>query len=119
MKNRAKTYLKFINEAHVDSSGELHDFNPPSDHDHEVQYIEQAQIIQDWLLDHGADRVILGVNVPLFTFHFTYQRQRYILTVDIDTDEATVSTGKHSVYSDSMPSFIDLVNGNGLDFLNY
>lgn len=119
MKNKAKTYLKFINEAHVDSSGELHDFNPPSEQDHEVQYIEQAQIIQDWLLDHGADRVILGVDVPLFKFHFMYQRQKYLLTVDIDTDDAIVSSGGHEIYSDKMPNLIDLINGNGLDFLNY
>lgn len=117
--DRAKTFNRFINEAYVDASGELRDFQGPSDHEYDVRFIEEAQKIQDYLIDLGAKHVILNVEVPQFVFYFKYKDHNYSMFVDIDSETTEIYYLDELVFSDSISSFIDVANANGLDFLNY
>lgn len=116
--NRANTFKGFINEAYVDASGELKDFQGPSDHDYDVRFIEEAQKIQDYLIDLGAKHVILNVELPQFVFYFKYKSRSYSMFIDIDAETVDVYYLDELTFSDSLSSFIDVANANGLDFLN-
>jgi hypothetical protein len=117
--HRAKTYHEFINEAYIDDSGELQDFNYPSEDEPEFQIIDHAQRIQEYLEDVGAERVRLHVDGGKIRLKFKYGMPDYLLELDLDEDTAYLSIGKMLIYEDSIDSFFDLLSSNGLEFLNY
>jgi hypothetical protein len=123
MKGRAKTYKQFINEAYIDDSGNLQDFNYPSDSDHEYQILDHAYRILEYLEDSGAEKVRLYVNDELVIFNFVYIGVRYTLTLNLDLEEsnieASTSQGKIEVFNGSTSSLFDLISSTGLEFLNY
>ena len=119
MRNRAKAYKQFILEAYIDDSGELQDFNSPSNDDYDVKLIDEAQRIQEFIEDLGANDVHLTVREPYIRFTFIYGDYKYYMGVDLDNGTVRIYTDSSEIYADSMESFIDVVNANGLDFLNY
>lgn len=116
---RAKKYQEFINEAYIDSSGELQDFEAPGEDDYEFQLLDHAQRIQEYLEESGAERVRLNVNEGLIKLKFEYGGSRYIMELDIDNDIATVSLGQVTLYEDSVESIFDLLAATGLEFLKF
>lgn len=119
MNYRAKTYQQFINEAYIDDSGELRDFDQPQGDEPEFQLLDQAQRIQEYLEESGANRVRLRVIGGILKFTFEYSGSNYILELDIDENIALLSIGRILIYEDSGDSFFDLLAANGLEFLNY
>ena len=121
---RIKTYREFINEAYVDRSGELHDFEAPSDQD--VELMSQANNIKDFLEENGAEKVGMEVldDARIFRFRFKYVFTEYFLYLNWETDQADLyfitpdrEMEEHSSYP--MDSFFDLLSAKGLNFLDY
>jgi len=119
MKYRAKTYCQFINEAYIDSSGELQDFEAPGEDDYEFQLLDHAQRIQEYLEESGADRVRLMVDGGVIRLKFEYQGSLYIMELDIDNDVATVRLDQIIIPEDSVDSIFDLLASTGLEFLMF
>ena len=126
MRNRVKTYHQFITEAHIDSSGELQDFDSPKDDDYDSQMIDQIQIIGEYLEEAGADNVTLSYQsdpVHDFKINFKYSEVEYELLINLDEDEAIINIIMDNsiigVYDDSIDSLFELLSNTGLDFLNY
>jgi hypothetical protein len=119
MNYKAKTYHQFINEAYIDDSGELRDFDQPQDDDLEFQLFDHAQRIQEYLEESGANRVRMRVKEGIMEFTFNYNGSKYLLELNIDENLAILSLGKITVYEDSVDSFFDLIAANGLEFLDY
>jgi hypothetical protein len=119
MKHKAKTYLQFINEAYVDDSGELQDFNPPGEDDYEYQLLDHAQRIQEYLEESGAEEVQLSLFGGVIKFKFEYSGSNYTLMLDLDENSASLMFGRIPVYEDSADAFFDLLAAKGLEFLNY
>lgn len=116
---KAKTYAQFINEAYIDDSGELRDFDQPQDDDIEYQLLDHAHRIQEYLEESGASRVRLRIMEGIIKFTFNYRESNYLLDLDLDQNRALLSMGRILVYEDSADSFFDLIAANGLEFLNY
>ena len=70
--NRARTFNQFINEAYLDDSGELQDFDAPRGDEYEYQLLEQAQRVQEYLEEAGANRVRLKIDDPHILLKFNY-----------------------------------------------
>lgn len=119
MNRRAKTYNEFINEAYVDASGELQDFTPLSKDNYDVVLTDEASRLRDFLEEVGADGVRLSVDDPYITIIFRYGYNRYFSRIDLEEETIEIYSEGTEIYSDSLDSFIDVVNANGLDFLNY
>ena len=119
MTHKAKTYQQFINEAYIDDSGELRDFDQPQGDEPEFQLLDHSHRIQEYLEESGADRVRLRVRGGVIEFTFNYSGSKYLLELDIDENLALLSIGIIIVYEDSADSFFDLIAANGLEFLNY
>lgn len=126
MRNRVKTYHQFITEAHIDSFGELQDFDSPKDDDYDSQMIDQIQIIGEYLEEAGADNVTLSYQSdPVYDFkiNFKYSEVEYELLINLDGDEAIINIIMDNsiigVYDDSIDSLFELLSNTGLDFLNY
>jgi hypothetical protein len=119
MKNRAKTYHQFIKEAYIDDSGELQDIEFPGKGDYDFEMLDQAQRIQEYLEESGADHVRLRVKESVFEFKFEYRGSHYLLELDLDENRAYLSIGRILVYEDTADSFFDLLASTGLEFLNY
>jgi hypothetical protein len=119
MKSQIKTYNQFINEAYIDDSGELRDFDQPQGDEPEFQLLDHAQRIQEYLEESGANRVRLRVRGGVMEFTFNYNDSKYLLELNIDENQADLSLGEILVYEDSVDSFFDLLAANGLEFLNY
>ena len=123
MKHRAKTYQEFINESYIDDSGELRDFEAPSEDDNEYQVLDHAQRIQEYLEESGADGVRLHVDGGLIILKFNYGGLDYRMHLDLDSNEAvilaTYTREPVEVYRDSLDSLFDLLASTGLEFLNY
>ena len=119
MKNRVLTYRQFINEAYIDDSGELQDFEYPRGDEPEFELLDHAHRIQEYLEESGANRVRLKVDGGILEFKFNYSGSNYLLKLDIDGDRAYLSTESMIIYEDSADSFFDLLAETGLEFLNY
>lgn len=119
MRNRAKTYFQFINEAYIDDSGELRDIEFPREGDYDFDMLDHAQRIQEYLEESGANRVRLHVRGGTVEFMFEYSGSNYLLEIDLDENRAYLSIGRILVYEDTADSFFDLLAANGLEFLNY
>jgi hypothetical protein len=119
MNHRAKTYRQFINEAYIDDSGELRDFEAPNEDGPEFQLLDHAHRIQEYLEESGASNVRGMVGDGIIEIKFNYDSSNYMLKLDIDENRALLSLGEILVYEDSVDSFFDLIAANGLDFLNY
>lgn len=119
MRYKAKTYQQFINEAYIDDSGELRDFDQPQGDEPEFQLLDHAQRIQEYLEESGANRVRLRIREGVIEFTFNYSGSNYLLKLDLDENRALLSIGRILVYEDSADSFFDLIAANGLEFLNY
>ena len=119
MMNRIKTYQEFINEAYIDSSGELQDFEAPGEDDYEFQLLDHAQRIQEYLEESGADRVRLTVHEGVIELKFEYEGSNYFMELDIDSDIATISLGQVVIYEDSVDAIFDLLAATGLEFLRF
>jgi len=119
MKNKIKTYHQFINEAYVDDSGELQDFEAPSEDDYEFQLLDHAHRIQEYLEDSGAEGVRLSLLGGVIKFKFDYSGSNYTLMLDLDENSVSLMFGRIPVYEDSADAFFDLLAVKGLEFLNY
>ena len=123
--NRAKTYRQFINEAYIDDSGELQDFEAPRGDEYEYQILEQAQRIQEYLEEAGAHRVRLKIDDPNILIKFNYSGTDYRMSLDLDTGTSIIvavggtDNAAYEVYNDSTNSLFDLLASTGLEFLNY
>lgn len=126
MKNRAKTYRQFINEAHIDSSGELQDFNPSFDGNYDLELIEEGHRIGDFLESLGATNIRLDVDDPYIDIKFNYGKYHdrngesysydYIARIDLENEAIEIS-GDTS-WSGTLEDFENLTGAYGLDFLN-
>jgi hypothetical protein len=119
MKSQVLTYRQFINEAYIDASGELQDFEYPRGDESQFQLIDHAHRIQEYLEESGANRVRLKVDGGILEFKFNYGGSNYLLKLDIDEDRVYLSIGSMIIYEDSTDSFFDLIAETGLEFLNY
>jgi hypothetical protein len=123
MRHLAKTYQQFINEAYIDDSGELQDFNYPDESDYDYQMLDHAQRIQEYLEESGAEDVRLQVDEGIIFLKFNYEGIDYRMHLDLDSNSAVISVsyGKEpvEVYRDTIDSLFDLLTSTGLEFLNY
>ena len=117
--NRIKTYQEFINEAYVDSSGELQDFEAPGEDDYEFQLLDHAQRIQEYLEESGAEKVRLKTHEGVIELKFEYRGSHYLMELDLDANQAYISIGRIIIYEESADSLFDLLASKGLEFLNY
>ena len=122
MNYRAKTYQEFINEAYIDDSGELRDFEAPSEDDNEYQLLDHAQRIQEYLEESGAEGVRLHVDGGRIFLKFNYGGIDYRMHLDLDSNDAAIlasyGNGIVEVYRDTLDSLFDLLSSTGLEFLN-
>ena len=119
MNFRAKTYRQFINEAYIDASGELQDFEAPGEDDYEFQLLDHAQRIQEYLKESGAKEVRLQVREGIIKFQFYYSGLDYHMEIDLDQNLAVLSIGEIIIYEDSADSLFDLLASKGLEFLRF
>lgn len=119
MKNKAKTYRQFINEAYVDDSGELQDFDPSMDDSYDSQLVDEADAIRNFLEEEGATRVKASIDDPYIFITFDYGYSTYYTKIDPEKEGIDIYTNHVEIYSDSIDSFIELVKANGLDSLNF
>jgi hypothetical protein len=127
MKFKAKTYSQFINEAYIDSSGELRDLDFTPQEELDLALMEELNVISDFLEDSGAKNVKLNydvdANIAEFRFHF--MGRYFLFEFNITTEEVMISesVGRvHTwveVYQDSAQNAFDLLSNTGLDFLLY
>ena len=124
MKNRALTYRQFINEAYLDDSGELHDFDAPTGDEYDHQILDHAQRIQEYLEESGAKHVKLRVDDPYILFSFKYRHHSYRMNIDLDSQTTLIvlTGGQHNaaypIFNDSTDTLFDLLASTGLEFLN-
>ena len=117
MRNRAKTYYQFITEAHIDSSGELQDFDPSMDDSYDSYLVDDAIDFSDFLEEEGATGIKISINDPYFTITFDYGYQIYSIRVDPEKEKIWITSNDVEVYTDSISNFTSLVNAEGLRFL--
>ena len=116
---KAKTYNQFINEAHVDASGELQDFDPSMDDNYDSQLVDEAVALRDFLEEEGATSVKISIDDPYFFITFDYEQRTYFTKVDPEEEYISIYTNEVEVYADSIDNFIELVKANGLGALNF
>lgn len=116
---KAKTYRQFINEAYIDDSGELQDFDPSMDDSYDSQLVDEADALRDFLEEEGATRVKLSVEDPYIFITFNYEYLTYYTKIDPENEEIEIYTNQVEIYSNSIDSFIELVKANGLGALNF
>ena len=116
---KAKTYRQFINEAYIDDSGKLQDFDPSMDDSYDSQLVDEADALRDFLEEEGAMRVKVSVDDPYIFITFNYEYLTYYTKIDPEKEEIEIYTNHVEIYSDSIDSFIELVKANGLDALNF
>jgi hypothetical protein len=119
MKHKAKTYRQFINEAHIDASGELQDFDPSMDDNYDSQLVDEADAIRDFIEEEGATSIRASIEDPYIFITFDYGYSTYFTRIDPEKNYIWISSNHVEVYADSMDSFIELVKANGLNFLNF
>jgi ABC-type uncharacterized transport system substrate-binding protein len=115
---KAKTYRQFINEAHVDASGELQEFDPSMDDNYDSYLVDDAVEFREFIEEEGATRVKISINDPYFFITFDYEQRTYFTKVDPEEENISIYTNEVEVYSDSIDSFIELAKANGLGALN-
>jgi hypothetical protein len=124
IKNKALTYSQFINEAHINSSGELEGLNFSPEEKAELEIYDELNTISEFLEDSGARRVRIAdpTGHPII-FKFEYGSYSYFMELDLDEDMITVYSKSprsgipHEIYQDSAQGFFDLAMNTGLDFL--
>ena len=115
---KAKTYNQFINEAHVDASGELQDFDPSMDDNYDSYLADDAVEFSEFIEEEGATRVKISIDDPYFFITFDYEQRTYFTKVDPEEEYISIYTNEVEVYADSIDNFIELVKANGLGALN-
>lgn len=114
---KVKNYFQFINEAHVDQDGELHDFNEPTRA--ELIIADYGHSLQEFLNDLGADSIRLRIDGQMINVKFRYSNISYRLVLDYDNMEVTISSEDTQIYQGPITGFISAASANGLEFLNY
>jgi hypothetical protein len=123
MKHLAKTYCNFISEAHITPEGNLEGFELDNNDKYEMDALEQAEQIREFLEAEGAERVRTNVINEILRISFTYSFIRYSINLNLDLESADIfitdrDDVPHKIYSDSTDALFDLMSVKGLSFLD-
>jgi hypothetical protein len=122
MKHSAKTYTNFISEAHITPEGNLEGFGLDNNDKYEMEVLEQAEQIREFLEEEGAEMVRPKVLDNILRIGFTYRSTRFSMQLDLDSEIADIfitdrEGNPHKIFSDSTDSLFDLMAADGLAFL--
>jgi hypothetical protein len=123
MKHSAKTYNNFISEAHITPEGNLEGFELDNNDKYEIEVMEQAEQIREFLEAEGAEKVRPRVMNEILRISFTYSFNRYSMHLNLDSGEAVIfitdrEEVPQKIFSDSTDSLFDLMAVKGLSFLD-
>lgn len=123
MNYSAKTYTKFLSEAHVTPEGNLEGFELDNNDKYEIEVMEQAEQIRDFLEAEGAEKVRPHVMHEVLRIGFTYSFNRYSMRLNLDSGKADIfitdrDDVPQKIFSDSTDSLFDLMAAKGLSFLD-
>ena len=111
---RAHTFIKFIDEAYIDDSGELKDFSLSDQEKFELSAYDQSQPISDFLVDSGAREVSRSVEGAKLKFTFRYGFRHFYLELNMDEGEESIYA---EVKDDGKLQY--LLGGDGENLLEY
>jgi hypothetical protein len=118
---KALTFNQFINEAYVDSEGNLKDFDFTEDEKVEFESIESIENIKKMLSSHGANVIKHQVQGPIFAILFKYMGETFVLQFNLDLGEGRIGQlfpkGIKTLMHNSSDAIIDYLIHAGLDDL--
>jgi hypothetical protein len=123
--NRAMTFGEFLNEAYVDSSGELRDFEFTPDEKFELAAFEDIEMWRDFLKEGGAYSIRHSIDGGTLTFRFSFNLERYTLSLDLDNGVARIQRSSSApskvelVLKDTLRDFADRLRIDGLEAVLY
>ena len=119
--NRAMTFGEFLNEAYVDDSGELRDFEFTPDEEFEIGAFDDIQSWKEFLSDSGAYSIRHDVDGKQLRFYFSFDLVRYAIVFDLDGASAglyrqqTAPSKYELIYSSDLREFVDSLKIDGLE----
>jgi len=123
MKEFAKKFRDFINEAYIDDSGELKDLEISDVDQHNFEMQEYIVQIADSLREAGANQVEPDYFEGMIKIAFSWNRENYEIFMDLDLNHSTLmkyasplSKGE-TIYDGPTDGLINLIVEYGLTFL--
>jgi hypothetical protein len=123
MKEFAKKFRDFINEAYIDDSGELKDLEISDADQHNFEMQEYIVQIADSLREAGANQVEPDYFEGMIKIAFSWNRENYEIFMDLDSNHSTLmkyasslSKGE-TIYDGPTDGLINLIVEYGLTFL--
>lgn len=118
--NRALNFRDFLNEAHIDAEGRLHDLEFDLDDRYALAAQDEINKITDFLEDAGAHRATGEVNGLDFNIYFTYRGEEYMIKILTNSDEAILQEGDDpdgfKIFKGSAEEFFTILQYNGLEY---
>lgn len=121
---KALTFTQFINEAYVDSKGNLQDFELEPHEEYEIDMYDHIEELKEFLMDSGARDLTHDLMEGDLKFEFTYYDEKYSIHIDLDEDRGMAIHYSYSgneptiIYNGQVDQLIDLLKYKGLDFLS-
>lgn len=118
--NRAMSFGEFLNEAYVDASGELKDFELTPDEQFEISSIEDIQDWKKFLEESGAYSVKYDIDGSVLRFYFSFDLDKYVISFDLDNKSASLHSMRSApsryelLHSSDLGEFIDMLRIDGL-----
>lgn len=118
--NRAMTFADFLNEAYVDASGELKDFEFTPDEKFELEAFDDIESWKQFLEDNGAYSVKHDVDGSIVRFYFSFDLGKYVIAFDLDGREANLYQIQSApfryelLHSSDLGEFVDQLKIDGL-----
>jgi hypothetical protein len=122
MQRAITQFNKFINEAYVDSEGQLGDFEFNDIDKSNAENYAGLEPISDFLKDEGATDLKYYVDGDEVEFVFTYKTFNLLLQLDLESDECLLTTLDHSdkIYRGTGEEFFSTLGEIGLrQFLGF
>jgi hypothetical protein len=119
--HRALTFRSFLNEAYVDSEGELRDFEFTPDEEFEIGAFEDIQSWKEFLRDSGAYSIRHDVDGKLMRFYFSFDLAKYAIVFDLDGAAAGLYRMRSApsryelLHSSELRDFVDSLKIDGLE----
>lgn len=116
----AKSFSRFINEAYVDSDGQLRDFRFTPDEEFELGIFDNIQDIKVFLEDQGAYGVKHSVDGSKVYFYFQVDLTRYSIILDLENSfamlqkERKAPTRVETLYAGDLRDFTEILAVDGL-----
>ena len=120
MKKLIFNFNEFVNEAYIGSEGELGDFEFSDRDKYEIESHEHIASLKKFLESSGAIGVKYTLDEELLHFTFSFEFQKYVIEINLDTDFARfISYGyeeydENVIFEGNVDELFDLIRDQGL-----